>query len=167
MAQYLRSLGDDAPLLDVLDVLDTGQYSPYVKESLEFFGGNPADIHPANLDPPCPDFAQHDGRQAFLTDTVASMDAAEVDAVIYPSWTNPPAPLETGIEDYRGDNSQLVAPATGLPAVSVPMGYSNGHLPAGLQILGRPYSEGLLIGLAYSYEQATLHRVAPGNFAEL
>lgn len=167
MAQYLASLGDDAPLRDVLDVLDTGQYSPYVKESLEFFGGNPADIHPADLDPPCPDFSQHEGRQAFLADTVASMDAAEVDAVIYPSWTNPPAPLATGIEDYKGDNSQLVAPATGLPAVSVPMGYSNGNLPAGLQILGRPYSEGLLIGLAYAYEQATLHRVAPDNFAEL
>jgi Asp-tRNA(Asn)/Glu-tRNA(Gln) amidotransferase A subunit family amidase len=35
------------------------------------------------------------------------------------------------------------------------MGYSHGNLPAGLQILGRPYSEGLLIGIAYAYEQAT------------
>ena len=167
MAQYLQSLGDDAPISDVLDVLDTEQYSPYVKESLEFFGGNPADVHPADLDPPCPDFASHEGRQAFLADTIRAMDAAEVDAVIYPSWTNPPAPLTTGIEDYKGDNSQLVAPATGLPAVTVPMGYSNGHLPAGLQILGRPYAEGLLFGLAYAYEQATLHRVAPDGFVEL
>lgn len=167
MAQYLLSLGDNAPIHDVLEVLETEQYSPYVKESLEYFGGNPADVHPADLDPPCPDFAQHEGRQAFLADTIRAMDAAEVDAIIYPSWTSPPAPLATGIEDYKGDNSQLVAPATGLPAVSVPMGYSNGHLPAGLQILGRPYSEGLLFGLAYAYEQATLHRVAPDAFPEL
>ncbi|MFV2089941.1 MAG: hypothetical protein ACC642_04735, partial [Pseudomonadales bacterium] len=61
----------------------------------------------------------------------------------------------------------LVAPATGLPAVTVPMGYSRGHLPAGLQILGRPYSEGLLIGLAYSYEQHTHHRIPPALFPAL
>ncbi len=54
-----------------------------------------------------------------------------------------------------------------MPAVTVPMGYTYGHLPAGLQILGRPYSEGLLIGLAYAYEQTTNHRVPPEGFAEL
>ncbi len=61
-------------------------------------------------------------------------------------------------EEYKGDNSQLVAPATGMPAVTVPMGYSYGGLPAGLQILGRPYAEGRLIELAYAYEQASRHR---------
>jgi CubicO group peptidase (beta-lactamase class C family) len=60
-----------------------------------------------------------------------------------------------------------VAPDTGLPAITVPMGYTRGNLPAGLQILGRPYSEGLLFGLAYSYEQATKHRRPPGGFPEL
>ena len=167
MAQYLESLGDSAPISDVLEVVETGQYSPYVKGSLEFFAGNPADIHPGDLDPPCPDFAQHEGRQAFLADALQSMDEANVDAVVYPSWTNPPAHLDKGEEEYAGDNSQIVAPATGMPAVTVPMGYTYGHLPAGLQILGRPYSEGLLIGLAYAYEQATRHRVPPQGFAEL
>ena len=47
------------------------------------------------------------------------------------------------------------------------MGYSHGNLPAGLQILGRPYSEGLLIGLAYAYEQSTRHRRPPALFPEL
>lgn len=167
MSQYLASLGDAAPIKDVMDVLATEAYSPYIKESLEYFGGNPDDVHPADLDPPCPDFLDHDGRQAFLNDTLQAMDAAAVDAIIYPSWTNPPAPLARGIEDYKGDNSQLLAPATGLPAVSVPMGHSYGNLPAGLQILGRPYSEGLLFGLAYAYEQATLHRIPPAGFDEL
>ncbi len=95
------------------------------------------------------------------------MDDAAVDVIVYPSWTNPPAPLVSAIEDYRGDNSQLIAPATGLPAVSVPMGVSHGHLPAGLQILGRAYSEGLLLGISFAYEQATRHRVPPEGFAEL
>lgn len=167
MAQYLASLGDSAPITDVMQVMDTGQYSPYIKGGLEYFGGNPADVHPGDLDPPCPDFAQHESRQAFLADAIHSMDDAGVDAIVYPSWTNPPAHLDKGEEEYAGDNSQLVAPATGMPAVSVPMGYSYDNLPAGLQILGRPYSEGLLFSLAYAYEQATQHRVPPEGFAEL
>ena len=62
---------------------------------------------------------------------------------------------------------QHTGPGTGLPVVTVPMGYTHGSLPAGLQILGRPYSEGLLFGLAYAYEQATRHRVPPGDYPEL
>jgi len=167
MHLYLRSLGEGAPFLDVMHVKSTGQYSPYIEDDLDFFGSNPADVHPKDLDPSCPDFPEHEGRQAFLSDTVSSMDAARVDAIVYPSWTNPPAHLDKAVQDYKGDNSQLLAPATGLPAVSVPMGYTYGNLPAGLQIVGRPYTEGLLFALAYAYEQATSHRRPPDAFPEL
>jgi Asp-tRNA(Asn)/Glu-tRNA(Gln) amidotransferase A subunit family amidase len=164
MRQYLQSLGNDAPLKDVMEVLETGQYSPYIEERLKFFGANPADVPPADLDPPCPDYPNHPGRQAFLNDVVDSMDQADVDAIVYPTWTNPPAPMDRASEEYRGDNSQLIAPATGLPAVSVPMGYSSGRLPAGLQVLGRPFSEALLIALSYAYEQRTRHWRPPEGF---
>jgi len=167
MHEYLKSLGDDAPIKDVLEVLETKQYSPYIEDRLKFFGGGPTDIHPKDLETPCPDYPDHAGRQAYLVDAIRSMDAAGVDALVYPSWTNPPAHLNNAFEEYKGDNSQLVAPATGLPAVTVPMGYSDGHLPVGLQILGRPYSEGLLIGMAYAYEQHSLHRRPPELFPEL
>ena len=81
--------------------------------------------------------------------------------------TNPPAPLETASEDYRGDNSQIVAPGTGLPAGTVPMGYTRTTLPAGLQILARPYQEGVIFRLAYAYEQGTMHRRPPDGFPTL
>ena len=167
MQLYLASLGDAAPIQDVAEVLETREYSPYIEDRLKAFSGNPPDRHPADFDPPCPDFLQHEGRQAFLTDVIESMEDASIDVIVYPSWTNPPAHLDKAIEEYKGDNSQRVAPATGLPAATVPMGYSHGNLPAGLQILGRPYSEGLLIGIAYAYEQATEHRVPPANYPEL
>jgi amidase len=41
------------------------------------------------------------------------------------------------------------------------MGFSFGTLPAGLQILGRPFSEPTLITIAYGYEQTTKHRRKP------
>lgn len=167
MAQYLASLGPNAPMQDVMEVKNSGQFAPYIGQRLDFFGANPADVHPSELDPPCPDFPEHRGRQAFLSDVIDAMDAADVDAIVYPSWTNPPAHLNQAIEEYLGDNSQIIAPAAGLPAVSVPMGYSHGHLPAGLQILGRPFSEGLLIGLAYAYEQQAPHRRPPKSFPSL
>ena len=167
MFVYLQSLGDDAPIQDVMEAYENGDYSEYVATRLERHQDRPLDVPPAEWDPPCPDYADHPGRQAYLADVVASMDAAGVDALLYPTWTNPPAHIDRPSEEYKGDNSQLVAPATGMPAVTVPMGYSYGGLPAGLQVLGRPYAEGRLIELAYAYEQATHHRLAPEQFGEL
>lgn len=166
MGQYLSTL-ERPPLTDVIQVLETGQHSAGAESGLRSFAQGPLDVHPADGDPPCPDFADHPERQAFLADLVAAMDVAGVDALIYPSWSHPPAPLDRAVEEYRGDNSQVIAPATGTPAITVPMGYTYGGLPAGLQILGRPYAEELLFRLAYAYEQGTSHRRAPEGFAEL
>lgn len=62
-------------------------------------------------------------------------------------------------DGYKGDNSQVIAPHTGQPAFTVPMGFLQNGLPTGLQFLGRMYAEGTLIKLTYSYEQATQHRL--------
>lgn len=167
MHAYLKSRGAGAPFTDVNTVLETGEYSPDAKGGLEFFSKYPLDVAPENWDTPCPEYADHEGRQAFLKDTLRGMEGVGVDALVYPSWTHPPATLERANEDYKGDNSQIVAPATGMPAVTVPMGFSYGKFPAGLQILGRPYSEGQLIKFAYAYEQATMHRRPPALFPAL
>ncbi len=53
------------------------------------------------------------------------------------------------------------APHSGQPAITVPMGYADNHLPLGLQILGRPFNEDKLFQYAYAYEQATRHRKPP------
>jgi Asp-tRNA(Asn)/Glu-tRNA(Gln) amidotransferase A subunit family amidase len=89
------------------------------------------------------------------------MDSLQLDALVYPSWNNRPALIDKFEEEYLGDNSQIIAPATGQPAFTVPMGFSLGNLPAGLQFLGRMYAEPTLIRLTYSYEQGTKHRRAP------
>jgi aspartyl-tRNA(Asn)/glutamyl-tRNA(Gln) amidotransferase subunit A len=43
----------------------------------------------------------------------------------------------------------------GLPAISVPCGFTDAGLPVGLQIAGPAWSEADVLGLAYAYEQAT------------
>ena len=167
MHEYLASLGPNAPMTDVLEVLETGAFHSSAERSLRSYTETSMEVHPSQWDPPCPDYLEHEGRQAYLNELVAAMDEADVDALIYPSWLNPPAHIDRGREEYRGDNSQRVAPATGMPAITVPMGFSYGNLPAGLQILGRPYAEGLLFRYAFAFEQGTHHRRVPEGFPPL
>jgi amidase len=168
MHHYLLSLGDGAPMRDVLEVLTTGAFGPDAECDLhETSAEEPMIVHPAERDEPCPDFGEHPGRQALLAAVVRAMDRAGIDAFVFPSWSHPPAPLERANEEYRGDNSNGLVPAAGLPAITVPMGFTYGNLPAGLQIAGRPYAEGLLFGLAYAYEQGTRHRRPPNGFPPL
>ncbi len=164
MAQYLKTLGDAAPFDDVQWVYDNGLYGPDAKGGLEYFAPFPATRAPEDWDEPCQRYLNHPLRASYRADVLDAMDKNHLDALIYPSWSNPPAHLDKGREEYKGDNSQSLAPSTGLPAITVPMGYSYGNLPAGLQMVARPYAEGTLFKLAYSYEQATHHRKAPDGF---
>ena len=91
-----------------------------------------------------------------------AMTAAGIDALILPVASYPPK--------LNGDRNVMPAGAntwiaSGLhwPAISVPMGYTYEDLPSGLQIIGRPWNEGMLIEMAYAYEQATGHRKPPST----
>ncbi|MEM9721974.1 MAG: amidase family protein [Bacteroidota bacterium] len=109
----------------------------------------------------CLDAYKDEKRIAFRKAIEQVMDSLEIDAIIYPSWNNKPARIDHYREEYKGDNSQIISPHTGQPAFTVPMGFGEDNLPAGLQFLGRMYDEPTLIRLCYAYEQGTKHRIAP------
>jgi Asp-tRNA(Asn)/Glu-tRNA(Gln) amidotransferase A subunit family amidase len=90
------------------------------------------------------------------------MDAAGVDALVHPTWSNPPR-LIGDLNTPHGNNSPCFSPSTGFPAMTVPMGYSRETLPAGMTFFGRPWSEDVLIRLAFAFEQATKHRRPPAS----
>lgn len=160
--QYLFSLGEGAPVSSLEEVIASGKYAPYIKESLkdEFEQAE----HPNEAAHACGDAFTDPKRIAFRDAVVAAMDKHQVDAIIYPTWNNPPAKVGD-FKGYKGDNSQVIAPHTGQPAFTVPMGYTYGTLPAGLQFLGRMFDEPTLIKLTYSYEQGTKHRKPPVLFS--
>ena len=89
----------------------------------------------------------------------AIMAQHSLDAIVAPSngpsW---PTDLING-DRYSGGNSSVAAVA-GYPSITVPMGFADA-LPLGLSFIGRAWSEGRLIGLAYAFEQATKARRAP------
>lgn len=109
----------------------------------------------------CGDAYQDPKRIAFRKAIEGAMDSLGIDAIVYPSWNHKPARIAFFEEEYLGDNSQVISPHTGQPAFTVPMGYTGGNLPAGIQFLGRLFDEPTLIRLAYAYEQGTRHRKPP------
>ena len=62
------------------------------------------------------------------------------------------APLATYIDWMRSCSDITV---TGLPAISVPCGFTDDGLPVGIQIVGRHRDEWGVLQLAYAFEQAT------------
>ncbi len=162
--EYLASLGEEVPVKNLEEIVASGKYAPYIEENLKYFleaeDQPPADstIHD------CADAFTDPRRIAYRNAVREAMDRHQLGALIYPSWNNPPARVGD-FEGYLGDNSQLIAPHTGQPAFTVPMGYTEGNLPAGLQFLGRMFGEPTLIGFTYAYEQGTKHRKPPRQFS--
>ena len=92
----------------------------------------------------------------------AMLDAQDLDALIYPSGR----PYGTHSTNLR------LSPNTGMPSVTVPMGQATDAeaIPGAnvnIELLGRDFAEGTLLGLAYAFEQATHHRTAPALYPAL
>jgi Asp-tRNA(Asn)/Glu-tRNA(Gln) amidotransferase A subunit family amidase len=158
---YLASLGPNAPYKNIAEIVKSGLYSPYIdariKRTLE------VKTAPSEMQPPCLDL-YHDPRNIAFRDVILKeMDKDRLDAIIYPTWSNPPRKVGD-LESPAGDNSQYISPQTGFPAITVPMGFTHGSLPAGLTFVGRLFTESTLIKFAYAYEQGTKHRHAPERF---
>jgi aspartyl-tRNA(Asn)/glutamyl-tRNA(Gln) amidotransferase subunit A len=65
------------------------------------------------------------------------------------------AKVDDPVQMYLGDIFTIPAPLAGLPALSIPCGFDAAGLPVGLQLMGKHFSEGLLLGAAHRYQQAT------------
>ena len=106
--------------------------------------------------------------QAQRVRTWARRDFAEVmktvDFLVTPTMTQP-APAFEGydpISTARGKSFTAPFNVTGLPAISVPCGFSESGLPIGMQIAGKPFDEPGVIQAAYTYQQyAGWHEVKP------
>lgn len=98
-------------------------------------------------------------RDTLARAVLAVMEANRLDAIVYPTVRRI-APLVGG--NQAGSNAGLSA-QTGFPAISVPAGFTPEGFPVGVELLGRPFAEPTLLGLAFAYEQATRHRRPPAS----
>jgi amidase len=154
--RYLASHGDRIPMHDLSEIVKSGRFHPSVQRRLEQ-SEQGAENGPDSA--ACKADAEY--RERVRAAVTKAMDAHELDAFVYPTWSNPPR-LIGDLNTPHGDNSQFFSPTTGFPSIQVPMGYTRGGLlPAGITFFGRAWAEPTLIKLAYSYEQSTRHRRPP------
>ena len=153
----------NAPYHDLKSIVASGLYLPYISEEIK---GSVAPPQKDDRRTPCPGVYQDPPKIAFRNALLAAIAKDHLDAIVYPTWSN--APRKVGdTTSPAGDNSQVLSPQTGFPAITVPMGFTHGNLPAGLTILAPAFREDLLIRYAYDFEQTTHQRKDPPLFPPL
>lgn len=121
------------------------------------------------------------------------MHELQIDALTYPTGNVPTpilgAPYEPNVNARNGGSSWNLLGQQGFPAITVPAGFTThvydrvrdasspggtrlvgpipAKLPVGIDFLGKPFAEPLLIRIASAYEAATKHRVPPPGFGPL
>ena len=96
-------------------------------------------------------------RRALRAAVEAVLDGQRLDVLVYPTLRRKPTLIG---EAQIGTTCQLSA-TTGLPAISMPAGFTIDGLPVGIELLGPAFSEAALLERAYAWEQAASPRRAP------
>jgi aspartyl-tRNA(Asn)/glutamyl-tRNA(Gln) amidotransferase subunit A len=102
-------------------------------------------------------------RKASQVRTLMRKDFEEafqmVDVLVAPTAPTPAFRIGEKTEDplqmYLSDIHTIPVNLAGIPAISIPCGFSREGLPIGLQIMGKHFDEGMLLKVAYTFEQNT------------
>lgn len=92
-----------------------------------------------------------------------------LDAIVYPHQQQLVCKTGTSQQQRNG----ALCSVTGFPSIAVPAGYSSPDknapigVPIGMEIIGRPWSEPTLIGIAYAYQEAAHIRKDPPITSDL
>ena len=87
---------------------------------------------------------------------------ASADVIVTPTLPIPPPRIDSLQKPWGADSETAIASLTrftrpfnivGLPAVSIPCGFTADGLPIGMQIAGRAFDEATVLRVAYAYEQ--------------
>jgi amidase len=158
--KYLTGLGPTAPVHSIKDIIEFNER--HSAKEMPFFGQEILVMaeKKGSLD-------SDDYRKALTKDLElsrekgidATLDKHKLDAIVAPT-AGPPPFIDLVNGDPSFGSSSTPAAVAGYPHITVPAGYVFG-LPVGISFFGRPYSEPVLIKLAYSFERASRFRRAP------
>jgi Asp-tRNA(Asn)/Glu-tRNA(Gln) amidotransferase A subunit family amidase len=141
-----------APVRTLEEVLASGKYHPALEAGLR--------TSQAVESRDTKEYLEHIVKRGTLRQAILkAMADHRLDALAYPTIRRK---ANVAGQPQVGTNCHLSA-NSGLPAIVVPGGFTPDGLPVGVEVLGRAWSEPLLIKLAYAYEQATRHRRPPSS----
>ena len=161
--RYLAGLGRGARYRTLADyVAAAGSTLPLTYESLK------RGLEKGDQIGRDPEYIARLGRQViFRNALIALMDSHRLDALFYTHQRRLVVPAST--DAVQLERNGFMASSTGLPAITVPGGFSPSTglapigVPIGVEFLGRPFSEAQLVSLAYAFEQGTLFRRCPAS----
>ncbi|MFX0055703.1 MAG: amidase [Promethearchaeota archaeon] len=157
---YLASLGPDAPVKSLKDVIEFNEANR--ERAMPFFGqdimlksqekGSLDEKEYVEALEKCKKLSQTEGLDPVLKEK-------RLDAVVAPSGG--PAWLTDHVtgDHFSGGSSSLAA-VSGYSSITVPAGYIHG-LPVGISFISGPYQEPKLIEIAYAFEQVAKIRQTP------
>jgi len=150
----------DAPVESVTELYESGQYHDLLDLFIGIAEDGPED--PEEF----PDYWQKVAAQSAFQRAVLALYAEhDLDALLCPDVQVIP-PLAERIESGDLDTlsfptNTVIASQSGCCAVSVPAGTTDDGYPVGVELIGKPYDEALLLSLAYAFDEATDTRVTP------
>ena len=151
LIDYLKRPGD-APVKNLREIIDKGLFDRQLEarhRSADTATARDSEGHRRVI-----------ARQALLrARMIAFMDSLKLDAIAYPSIGQ--RPVLVGAPQLMS-NCALSA-QSGLPAISMPAGFTSDGLPTALELLGRPWADARLVAFAYAYEQGGRRRRAPAS----
>ena len=152
---YLKRRGPSSPVKALLELIATRKYLRGGNMETRFEETMRVDV----LDFDAEYRRRVSGREAIRKALIDLMDRERLDALVYPVKPLGGPPL--GSNDAQGIRDNAISAVTGLPAIVVPVGQHPDGLPLAIEMLGRPFSEPVLIRLAAAYERARGPRILP------
>jgi Asp-tRNA(Asn)/Glu-tRNA(Gln) amidotransferase A subunit family amidase len=148
------------PVKSLEEIISSGKFHPNIRDNITKAQGLEMDDS----------YRLRLQKRSELQQRVMKIMADErLDAIMFPHQKRLVVPIgETQVE-----RNGVLGSVTGFPSIVVPGGFSSPTptatlgVPVGIEFLGRPWSEKLLIEIGYGYEQATQHRRPPPTIPPL
>lgn len=163
---YLDSLGDEAPVDSMQEILDSDTIEGSILDLFE----SAVEVDVDTLDENVEYLRALRDQQTLREGMFAVMADHDLDALIYPTDNRTPELIgeDRDVPDDISPSMRTFSPMANFPSITVPAGYtSDPALPVGLSFLSRPFEEPLLLELGYAYEQTTMLRQPPEDFGVL
>ena len=151
---YLDKLPPEWPIHSMREVLEKGLFHPFsegnMRDAMKLGVGTPRYLEKMY------------NKIGVRTHILKIMADLQLDAMIYPHQQQ----LVCKIGGNQQQRNGVLCSSTGFPSIAVPAGFAPDEnapigVPVGMEIIGRPWSEPLLIEIAYSFEQHSHFRRPP------
>lgn len=151
---YLASLGNDAPIHSMAEILESGKYHPGIEDNLKKAMSLTVGIPKYNEKLIC--------QEKLRTKLLKIMADLDLDAFVFPHQQQ----LVCKVGGAQKQRNGVLCAVTGFPSIVVPAGFAADEnapvgVPVGMEFVGRPFDEPILIELAYGFEQAAAVRRVP------